>query len=81
MQANQAKINQDVAIALERLNGRMESFELWRKGVDDERQRDNERRNNRDDKKPDAQRANLALLVSALSALIYFATFLSQHWR
>ena len=65
MQGNQAKINQEVAIALERLNGRMETFEAWRNERDEERRRIEERRDDRDDKRPDDKRANLALLISA----------------
>lgn len=81
MQTSQTKINQEVAIALERLNGRMESFEGWRKEVDDERRRQDEMRDNRIEKVPDTRRADLAILISAVSALIYLATLLSAHWR
>lgn len=56
-QQTQAKINQEVAVALERLNGRMESWETWRKEVDEERREDNRRLTDRVEQAPAVQRS------------------------
>lgn len=81
MQANQAKINQEIAVALEKLNGRMENMEQWREDRDRERERATEHRDYRDDKRRELTRADIAIIFSALSAAVYVLTFLAQHWR
>ena len=78
---NQSHINQEVAVALERLNGRMENLETWREERDRERERAEERKDSRIEKVPDMRRADLAILISAVTALIYLVTLLSQHWK
>lgn len=81
MQGNQAEINQQVAIALERLNGRMETFEAWRVERDEERKRQEDRRDTAIEKQPDALRSAfdtyggclgqiVVTLISGISTLV-----------
>lgn len=81
MRASQAQINQDVAVALTGVIGRIESLEKWRDEQDDRRERQEERRDTRDDKRPDVRRADLALGFSALMALVYVVQLLAAHWH
>ena len=72
---------QKTAIILERVAGRLEALERWQEQGERLRERDDDRRDEAVEKQPDQQRANLALLFSALTGMIYLLTFLSQHWR
>lgn len=76
-----AKAQQDTALALERILGRLNAVERWQEDADDRRERQEERRDNRDDKRPDDTRTNIALVLAAVSSLMYVATFMAAHWR
>ena len=81
MQASQTKINQEVAVALERLSGRMDAAEQRLKELEDYRREEDKRREERIDKAPDNKRADLAILISACTALIYLISLLAAHWH
>lgn len=70
MQTSQAKINQDVAVALERVIGRLENMEQWRREVDEERRDTDRRRETRSDQRFQVDRATIAIAVTVLLALI-----------
>src|SRR5690348_12046543 len=76
-----SKAQQDTALALERILGRLNAVERWQSDEEIEKRRREERRDERAEKQPDYQRANAALIFSAVMTLIYVATFLSQHWK
>ena len=76
-----ARAQQDTALALERILGRLNGVERWQEDADERRERQEERRDSRDDKAPDQLRANVAILLSALSAGVYVITLLAAHWK
>ena len=76
-----AKAQQDTALALERIVGRLNGMERWQEDADARRERQEERRDNRDDKAPDQFRANVAIMISAISAAVYVVTLLAAHWK
>jgi hypothetical protein len=71
MQASQSKINQDVAIALERITGRLENIEHWRDERDDERRRLEDRKEDKIEKQPDSLRSALGTYGGCLANIIY----------
>src|SRR5215472_14722193 len=77
----QADINEKVAVALERLNGRMEALENWRKDEDERRDRYETRRDSREDRRPELSIAHGSLAVSGLVALIYVIQLIAAHWH
>lgn len=81
MQARQAEINERVAVALEKLNGRMEHMEQWREDRDRDRERQEERTVERIEKAPDNRRADAALLLSACMTALYLISLIQQHWH
>ena len=82
MQASQAKINQDVAVALERVIGRLENMEQWRREVDEERRDFDRRRDSRDDQRIGIDRPTLAILIAAISPIIYpIILLVASHWH
>ena len=81
MQASQTRINQEVAVALERLSGRMDAAEERLKGLEESRREDDKRRESQQDNAPGLKRADIAILVSAGTMVIYLLTFIAQHVR
>lgn len=82
MQASQTKINQEVAVALERLNGRMEGAEQRIVALEDYRREEDKRRDDRIEKVPDNKRADIMLFVAIFSPLLYILVqIVSQHWH
>lgn len=76
-----AKAQQDTALALERILGRLNAVEHWQSSEEVEKRRREDRRDARDDKRPDERRANLAIAISSVGAVLYLLMFLSQHWK
>ena len=76
-----AKAQQDTALALERILGRLDGVEKWQQAEERAKERAEARRDERDDQRPDQQRANLAIAISAIMAAIYLLTLLSAHWK
>ena len=72
---------ESTAIIQERILARLDGLEKWRDDRDRERERLEERRDERIDKAPDQQRANLAIIISAIMAAFYLLTYVSQHWK
>lgn len=82
MRVSQVQINQDVAVALTEVVGRLESLEKWRKEVDDERRDEDRRRESRSDQRIQIDRPTLAILIAALSPIVYpIVLFVASHWR
>lgn len=82
MRASQTQINQDVAVALTEVVGRLEALERWRKEVDDERRDEDRRRENRSDSRIQIDRPTLAILIAAVSPIVYpIILFLAAHWK
>lgn len=82
MRASQTQINQDVAVALERVIGQIEDLQRWRKDVDDERDEEARRRENRSDQRIQIDRPTLAILIAAISPIVYpIILFLAAHWK
>lgn len=87
MQARQTQIEkvveqqQQTAIILERVLGRLDTVERWQQAEDRAKERQEERRDERDEKRPDDRRANWALIISAGTAVLYLLAFVSQHWH
>jgi hypothetical protein len=82
MRTSQAQINQDVAVALERVIGRLESLEKWRDERDDERRDDEKRRDAADDKRPELQRSDVLIIIAICTPVLYIIVqFIAQHWH
>lgn len=69
MQA-QTKINQEVAVALEHLNGLMQSTLDRVKTLEDARHNEEARRENRSDQRFEIDRATVALVFTAIITLL-----------
>jgi len=72
---------QQTALTLERVLGRLDAVERWQQNEDRAKERAEERKDDRIEKAPDSRRADMALLVSGAMFAFYLITFLAQHWR
>lgn len=70
MQSNQTKINQDVAVALERVVGQLQELQSWRKEVDEERREYDRRRDSRADAGIRIDKSTAAILISMVTTLL-----------
>lgn len=72
---------ENMTLIQERMLGRLEVLEKWKDSEERARERAEDRREERTEKAPDQQRANAALVLSAIMALIYVLQIVSQHWK
>jgi len=79
MQARQSEIDriveqqQQTAIILERVLGRLDGIERWQQAEDRAKEREEEHRTERDDKRPDDWRNWLGMSGGCLASMIYAA--------
>lgn len=65
----------ELAGVVREIQGDVRDLMQWKAGLD-------KRRDDRDEKRPESRRADLALLLSAMSPVIYLlANYLSAHWK
>lgn len=83
-----SKAQQDTALALERILGRLNAVERWQEDADDRRERQEERRDNRDDQRPNNRRADVAILIAGGNAALYLVSIIitllvlvAAHWK
>lgn len=69
-----AKTASDMALIVRGMQSDVKELMEWKASQD-------KRRDERDDHRPDASRANLAIFISAASLTLYALTFLAAHWK
>lgn len=69
-----ARALSDVAGIVREMRADVKDLMQWRSELE-------RRKEDRIEKAPDTRRADLALVLSCVSALIYLATLIAAHWR